>query len=58
MEKVILYGETHSEITEMLVDKIKNTNGEEKDRAMRIYKNWMDFVKTLQPIGLCGLTSV
>ena len=55
--KTVLYGETHSEITNILAEKIRNTSGEEQEKAKRIYLNWIEFVTELKPEGAFGLVA-
>lgn len=55
--KTVLYGETHSEITNILAEKVRNTSGEEQEKAKRIYLNWIEFVTELKPEGAFGLVA-
>ena len=54
--KIVLYGETHMEITNMLAERVKQTNGDEHKRAERIYLNWISFLTELKSCGHFGLT--
>lgn len=56
-KKIVLYGETHSEITDILAEKVRNTSGEEQEKAKRIYLNWIEFVTELKPEGAFGLVA-
>jgi len=63
MERVILYGETSSEITNLLVEKVKSAaksnSPEEIEKWKRIYLNWIKFVGSLESDGsLFGLTAI
>lgn len=55
--KVVLYGETHTEITDMLADKVRVANEQDKEKAKRVYLNWIAFVNSLKAEGLCGLVA-
>ena len=51
----ILYGETKFLIEDLLIDYIKNSQDQsEKDRALRSYKNFSEFICNLKPSGLFG----
>ena len=54
-DKVILYGETFTEITDLLANNVKTANEQDKEKAKRIYLNWVKFSKLLQTEGMCGL---
>lgn len=54
--EIILYGETHIEITNMLAEKVKQTSGDEHKRAERIYLNWINFLTELKSCGCFGLS--
>lgn len=54
-DKVILYGETHTEITDLLANNVRIANEQNKAKAQRIYLNWIEFINSLKSVGLCGL---
>lgn len=56
--KVVLYGETSAEITDMLTERVRCAADDEKQKAENIFLNWINFVNSLESDGsLCGLVT-
>lgn len=56
-DKVVLYGETHTKITDILADNVRVANEQDKEMARRIYLNWIEFINSLKSEGMCGLVA-